>query len=342
MVGQLLPASILPGLLEIALRSRLDVQALFERAGVDADIVGRADRYVTLTQLDTLLSAAFAEAGDPLFGLRVGRDNHYGNLDLLGSLMATSATLEQALALLLRYKDLVVPYLTFELRREEHHCALTVGGGDGLNFTGTRVHNDLVVANMVAIGRSLLGGRMPIQRVAFRHARPADNELAEYQTFFGCELDFDWPVNAMVFSPALLGQSLPGAYPDYRRRLERAADHGVMALRRASGIAGQVMEQLRVGLGQGPLTVEIVSAQLNMTARTLQRRLREEGVQFARLRDQVRMDYACQRLRGGDCDITELARWLGFSDTANFYHAFKRWTGCAPGAYRQRAAAMPT
>ncbi len=75
-----------------------------------------------------------------------------------------------------------------------------------------------------------------------------------------------------------------------------------------------------------------------MTARTLQRRLSDEGVQFARLRDQVRMEYACRRLRSGDCDMPELARWLGFSDTANFYHAFRRWTGLAPGAYRRNQA----
>jgi AraC-like DNA-binding protein len=47
------------------------------------------------------------------------------------------------------------------------------------------------------------------------------------------------------------------------------------------------------------------------------------------------MEYACRRLRRGDCDMPELARRLGFSDIANFYHAFRRWTGCAPGAYRK-------
>lgn len=339
MVGQLLPASILPGLLEITPRGRLDAQALFERAGVDAEIVGRADRYVTLGQLDTLLGSAFAQGGDPLSGLRAGRDNHHRKLALLGGLMAASADLEQALSLLLRYKDLAVPYLTLELRREEHHCALIVSGGDMLGFTHTRVHNDLVVATMAAIGRSLLGGRMPIQRVAFRHPCPSRNELAEYRTFFRCALDFAQPANALVFSPALLGQSLPGARPNYQRRLQRTAERGLLALRRARGVTGQVRERLRSGLGQGPLSVERIAAQLDMTSRTLQRRLREEGVRFAGLRDEVRMEYACQQLRGGDCDMAELSRRLGFSDTANFYHAFRRWTGCAPGEYRRRSQA---
>ncbi len=92
MASKLFPASNLPALMEIALRSRLDVQALFQKAGIDADMVGRADCYVRVEQIDTVLSTAFSETRDPLFGLHVGRDNHYGNLDIIGNLMAASAS----------------------------------------------------------------------------------------------------------------------------------------------------------------------------------------------------------------------------------------------------------
>lgn len=324
MVGQTLPACTAPGLLEIVLRGRSDVE-----------IVDRAEGHLSLTQLDTLLGTALAQAGDPLFGLRVGRDNHYRDLGPLGGLMAASETLEQALLALLRYRELMLPYLVLALRREEHQCTLTVSGGEMLAVAHSRAHNDLLVATLAALGRSLLGGRMPIQRAAFRHPCPPDNELDEYRSFFRCALDFDQPVNALVFSPALLGQSLPGADTARRRDLERTADGQLQALRRAGGVTGEVIEQLHAGLGRGPLTVQVVADRLDMTARTLQRRLHEEGAQFARLRDQVRMEYACRRLRRGDCDMPELARRLGFSDTANFYHAFRRWAGCAPGAYRR-------
>ena len=138
-----------------------------------------------------------------------------------------------------------------------------------------------------------------------------------------------------MFSPALLGHSLPASDTARRRDLERTADEKLQALRRVGGVTGQVIEQLHAGLGERPLTVHLVADRLDMTARTLQRRLHHEGAQFARLRDQVRMEYACRRLRRGDCDMPQLARRLGFSDIANFYHAFRRWTGCAPGAYRK-------
>ena len=338
MVGQPMPAGTASGLLDIVLRGRPDRAALLQEAGLDAETAAGGDGLVTAAQLDALLGNAFTRAADPLFGLRVGRANHYRDLGPLGGLMAACETLEQALLVLLRYQQLLLPYLVLTLRREEHQCSLTVGGGEALAVTRTRAHNELVIATLVALGHSLLGGRMPIQRVAFRHPCPPDHELGEYRSFFRCVLEFDQPANALVFSPALLGHSLPAADTTRRRALERTADGQLQALRRVDGVTGQVIEQLRAGLGQRPLTVHLVADRLDMTARTLQRRLHDEGAQFARLRDQVRMEYACQRLRRGDCDMPELARRLGFSDIANFYHAFRRWTGCAPGVYRKNQA----
>ena len=338
MVDQLLPAGTAPGLLDIVLRGRPDRTALFQQAGLDADTVAAGDGHLTSAQLDALFGTAFTQAGDPVFGLRLGRANHYRDLGPLGGLMAASETLEQALLVLLRYRELVLPYLALALRREEHQCTLTVSGGEALAVTHTRAHNDLLVATLVALGHSLLGGRMPIQRVAFRHPCPPDEELDEYRSFFRCALEFDQPANALVFSPALLGHSLPAADTARRRDLERTADEKLQALRRVGGVTGQVIEQLHAGLGERPLSVHLVADRLEMTARTLQRRLHDEGAQFARLRDQVRMEYACRRLRRGDCDMPELARRLGFSDIANFYHAFRRWTGCAPGVYRKNQA----
>lgn len=335
MEGQSLLAGAAPGLLESVLRDRPDRTALFQEAGLDADTVAGVDGHLTAAQWDALLGTAFSGAGDPLFGLRVGRANHYRDLGSLGGLMAASDTLEQALLVLVRYRELMLPYLTLALCREEHQCTLTVSGGETLAVTHTRAHNDLVIAALVALGHSLLGGRMPIQRVTFRHPCPPDEELGEYRSFFRCALEFSQPVNALLFSPALLGHGLPAADAARRRDLERTADGQLQALRRVGGVTGRVIEQLNAGLGQGPLSVHLVADRLEMTARTLQRRLHDEGAQFARLRDQVRMEYACRRLRHGDCDMPELARLLGFSDIANFYHAFRRWTGCAPGAYRK-------
>ncbi|MCH8543440.1 MAG: AraC family transcriptional regulator [Alcanivorax sp.] len=335
MSGSLLPASILPGLLELALKSRLNIQTLFDHAGIDPDAVGRHDQFITLTQLDVLLSAAFAAAEeDPFFGLRVGQENHYGSLDLLGNLMATAGSLGEALVLLLRYKDLLVPYLRFEMQEQGDLVALTSTSDESLNFTRTRTHNEVVVATMVAIGRSLTGGELGLRRVGFSHPEPEDT--GPYEEMFRVPVTFAAPRNEMLIERAVLDVPLPTAYPKYNQRLRRLADQQLARLSRAQGLAGQVQGLLEERLGQADTSVEEIAGALNLSARTLQRRLRQEGVTFAGLRDQVRHRHACAVLAEPDCDMEQLAAGLGFSDTANFYHAFKRWQGCAPGAYRRK------
>lgn len=337
MTTTLLPASILPGLLEVSLRSQLDIPALFERLGIDVDIVGRTDRFISLMQLDELLYTAFMESGDLLFGLRVGADNHYGNLDLLGNLMATANTLADGLAILFRYKDLLVPYLRFELQVEGGEALLSVTtDAPGLRFTGTRIHNDLVVSTMVAIGRSLLASPMPLEKVMFLHDQPGADQLQCYRQFFQCPLVFAAQSNAILFPSSLLARELPRAFPKYHARLMRSADQVMTGLSRAGGVSGKVLLRIQAMLGEGDVSVEKVADSLAMSPRTLQRRLQEEGTRFAALRDQVKHRYACEALTERECDMAALALQLGFSDIANFYHAFKRWQGCAPGVYRRR------
>ena len=73
-----------------------------------------------------------------------------------------------------------------------------------------------------------------------------------------------------------------------------------------------------------------------MSARTLQRRLSDNGIRFNLLVDQVRREAAEAHLARGSVNFVELAFLLGFSDPNSFFRAFKRWTGTTPSLYRSR------
>ena len=333
MPKRLLPASILPGLLEIALKSRLNVQALFADAGIDPDAVGRADRFIPQEQLDLLLTRAFNEAQDPFFGLRVGMENHYASLDVLGNLLATADTLGDALALLPEYKDLIVPYVSFSLTRREDTVTLVCESDPAMSFTRQRPHHEVMVATVVAIGRSLVGGELGLRSVTFAHEAPKD--LSLYEQFFAVPMHFGAGHDEVAIDAASLAEPLPTAFPRYHQRLRRLAGDQLRRISQAQGVVGQVLDLIQSRLGREDFSMEAVAGRLNITPRTLQRRLREEGCTFISLRDQVREQRACELL-GGDMEMQEIADALGFSDTANFYHAFKRWQNCSPGEFRRR------
>lgn len=84
-----------------------------------------------------------------------------------------------------------------------------------------------------------------------------------------------------------------------------------------------------------PLSVQRAARQLGLSVRTLQRRLRDEGVTHRAVVDTVREAMALRLLTESEYRVSEIAERLGFSDTATFHRAFRRWTGGTPAAYRR-------
>ena len=72
-----------------------------------------------------------------------------------------------------------------------------------------------------------------------------------------------------------------------------------------------------------------------MSPRTLQRRLKEYGLDFKKLTDDTRRRFAINYLRDRKHTLTEIAFLLGYSEVSAFNRAFKRWTGSTPLKYRQ-------
>jgi AraC-like DNA-binding protein len=91
-------------------------------------------------------------------------------------------------------------------------------------------------------------------------------------------------------------------------------------------------------LPSGNITDEKVAGQLNLSARTLQRRLKAAGTTFRTLLEAVRKDLATTYVRDPNIELVEVAFLLGFSDQSAFSRAFKRWTGCPPSEARKSKA----
>ena len=77
-----------------------------------------------------------------------------------------------------------------------------------------------------------------------------------------------------------------------------------------------------------------VAADLHVDERTLRRRLAAEGTTFRRLTDDVRHARALELL-GQGAAVAEVARELGYSETATFTRSFTRWEGFPPSRRRE-------
>ena len=78
----------------------------------------------------------------------------------------------------------------------------------------------------------------------------------------------------------------------------------------------------------------------NLSKRTMQRRLGDEGTCFNKVLGQARFHVASRMLEDPTMKITQLAKQLGYSDVAHFSRAFRRIAGATPSAYRQQQLAQ--
>jgi AraC-like DNA-binding protein len=97
---------------------------------------------------------------------------------------------------------------------------------------------------------------------------------------------------------------------------------------------GSVRQSLRSFVRLGHPRIEDISEVGEVSVRTLQRRLREEGLTFKKVVDQARYQVATDLMSQPDVKLVEVAHELGYSDQAHFNRAFRRWAGVSPGDYR--------
>ena len=84
----------------------------------------------------------------------------------------------------------------------------------------------------------------------------------------------------------------------------------------------------------GPPRLDTVAREARCSARTIQRRLRDAGLTYKRVLDEVRLEAAAQLLQESELRIVDVAVDLGYSDQANFTRAFRRWAGVSPTQFR--------
>jgi AraC-like DNA-binding protein len=139
----------------------------------------------------------------------------------------------------------------------------------------------------------------------------------------------------VVFDAALLEAPIVRADPALAAVLRRHAEDLLAALPDVTSAAALVRRHLGETLASQPPDVARAAKALGMSARSLQRKLEEEGTSFKAVVDEARRALAITHLRDERRSITDVAFLVGFSETSAFSRAFRRWTGKSPIDWRR-------
>jgi AraC-like DNA-binding protein len=174
------------------------------------------------------------------------------------------------------------------------------------------------------------GGARPTQA---RFAYPEPEYVAEYRRIFGNAARFEQEFTELLFPRAWLDKTHQYYSPELYTVLKDQADRSLARLERDASLRA-LLEGIMAKHGPLPLTMEDAARHLGMSARSLQRRLSAEGLDFAELVTLHRMNAAKRLLGRPKASLQETAYEMGFASVTAFHRAFKRWTGMTPKQYQ--------
>ncbi|MCC2636945.1 MAG: Transcriptional regulator, AraC family protein [Moraxellaceae bacterium] len=300
----LTPASLVLLTLQM-LMDDLDIDDLLDHAGVSEQILLAPDGALSPRDILALTASSRELTGDPALGLHLGEEMGVEMLDVVGMALSTAPTLRDAFRVLQRYSPLLTTMGQSELIEDGDSATIVLRLLDEI-VPITDFCVEMVAAAVWHIGRRLVKGELRLRRLTISAPRPSWHE--EYARVLGEEVV-------------------------YQTLLEQAARR-LAALPAPETTRASVLRLIDEHMGTRLLDLSTIAIMMGMTPRTLQRRLKDENTTFQFIHDNRRQQLAQDMLRL-DTDIETIAATLGYSEPANFYRAFKAWTGLSPNEFRR-------
>lgn len=320
------------GVLQAACLQGLDESEILLNAGLDKDYFdshkNKSNSRISLEHTLALWRSIEQLSADPLLGFHVGKSLKPAHFQLVAFTLLSSPTLGDASEKILKYQRLISDGGAFTMLPQQKTTALIYTPTES-DFSYHQI--DAVMVAILSFMRWLLGREIVPLRVSFSHGEKAG--LSQYQSFFGCEVDFNAESSSILLNSELLQETLPGFDQVLATVHEQMADNQLQRLIEPD-IVAKVQECL-ISSEEG-ISRDEIAAQLAMSGRSLQRKLQQQGSSFQKLHDEYRHKQSLRLLANRDLSLLDISLQLGFAESSTFYRAFKRWQSVTPGEYRQR------
>jgi AraC-like DNA-binding protein len=344
-----MPSKTIDSQFELALVSPFLLQTLAEAAsdkGVSSERLCRGLGFtpdelqdpaqrISYRQAVTLIQRALAALPEQGLGLWVGHRNVLGTLGLLGHVLSLCKTLRDAFGIGRRFQHTSGSVAVYSLHEGAEESFVEVECR--LPFADVQVFAvEEFFASLMVYSRALVSAEFQPLRFEFTHAAPTYE--AEYRRLLGPSLHFGCLHNRMVIASHWLDMHLPNHQPVALRQALNLLELEGSQVQQKADLLQTVERAIARDLPHGS-HIDKVASDLNMSSRTLRRRLAEHDMTFDALQEQVRRARAMSLLNNPDMPIERIAEELGYSDVRGFRRAFKRWTGLSPSACRDEVVA---
>ncbi|PSL34245.1 AraC family transcriptional regulator [Dyadobacter jiangsuensis] len=308
-----------------------DLHKLCAALGIRPGELNDAEKRIEgLRPIVDLWREVIAATGDPMFGLHLGQVNNPSIFGALGYLMQSCRTLKEAYAEVVKYQQTVSGWISYDaVAGKELELIFRVNPvWQEASPETARQAVEMAMGGVWNYMYILTGKKIYPLRAEFAYRSPVSR--ISYEEVFKCPVAFDKPQNRVVFEGRVGDMPLISAdeslYASFAQILREKTAVGGQSGR----FGGQVRTIIARDFGGKIPSLEIIAAHMNMSERSFQRRLQQDGESYRSLAAEMKKELAVNLLQNTDATVHAISEVLGYTEPSAFHRAFKSWTHTSP------------
>jgi AraC-like DNA-binding protein len=323
----------LAALFDVLVEAGSPAGEILDNVNLSADEVHSPKSRISLAELMTACQSAIRLSRDPHLPYRIGTSIHLSAYGMYGFAILCCPDFRKAMAFAELYHALAAPLASIEFV-EQDGVASWVIEPNARAATDPQVYRfitEMQIGIHLSLMRDIMGPAFTPDQISVAYPQARDFGLPADE--IGCRLGFASRTNRISFRSAWLDQSANLGNKTTYPAVVAVCDDLLSELKSRIGVAGEIRALLLRDINNPP-TLAAVAKLLEVSDRSLRRQLREQGISFRGLLDELRTQIALKYLRTTRLANEDIALALGFSDAANFRRAFRRWTNKSPSEIR--------
>lgn len=319
-----------------------NLQKLCETLGISPRDIGDSERRIQgVTPLVNFWTEAVAETGDPALGLHAGMGSNPSTFGLLGYLMQSCRTLKDACTAVIQYQQTISGWVSYAFDIGKTCELMFIPNPEWWQVSPSTARHPVELAMSGGLSYiSIFTG----QRILPIRAELSYTEIglkAEYERIWGCPVHFGKAQNKLVFGGEFADTPLISHNESLHMSFSQILQEKVMALGKAEKTSDQLRKAIIADFHGKIPALEIVAAHMNVSERSLQRKLQQEGETYRSITAQIRQELALNLLQNSDAKMLAISELLGYTEPSAFHRAFKNWTKTSPARQKTRLSNDP-
>jgi AraC-like DNA-binding protein len=327
---------VVRGLLEAVEAARVDRSELLAAVQFDPERLSDVDGRVPQAEYDALVERALDLTGDPSLGLRMGFATTSFPLSLNAQLIFQATSLREGLKLADRFYRLFTDERPLFIEEGARTIVVKATGVSGTPRC-RRFASELTMSGLYKL-LQFFSPQARAEMVAFEYPAPAPR--SDYTKIFHGTERFEQSFTGLVIDRRLMDAQASNRDDDLHAVLRSEAAKRLAKIEQVVTYSEKVREYVST-LPVRAHDIAAVSRALGIGARSLRRRLAEEGSSFSEVVDRSLAAVAIRLLIDEQKSIQEAAQQMSFSEASAFSRAFKRWTSATPTEYKAASSRAP-